>query len=484
LVGTYTGEFPFHSKQVVVKKRKLRRKALKQILVAICSGILVLTACAPEVPVPPISVTREPTEAPSSIPTNTSPSVPTTTPTASITPLPTIPTFTPTFDTLTVITVTPAPKAECLKTTARDNPNLDFLGFQLAMPPLPEDTEKKVLEFLNQYDASPLIKAVQNHWDSASDYFTAIQDFTNDGTPDLAIGITAFYIFGCRNGRYETLLEIETNQHLSPAAIISIEDNNHNGIPEITFLTDIDTHGGKYYQIYEWNGSKFANLIPSKDLDFPEAGEIRISNSGELRFEDVSNDAMKELIVDSGIPIWDVYYSGFPWRNERIYYTWNGRQYEILKQEFSDPEFRFQAVQNGDFTASQKVFDKAEDFYQKVIFSETLRGYSPEIRENLQKAYAYYRIMLLHLVQENEAEAETSYKTLQDKFGNDPYAQRYLEMATVFWDTYQSTHKMYDGCAVAIKYAAEHPEILVPLGSDFHGWQSHTYVPADVCPFR
>jgi hypothetical protein len=44
---------------------------------------------------------------------------------------------------------------------------------------------------------------------------------------------------------------------------------------------------------------------------------------------------------------------------------------------------------------------------------------------------------------------------------------------------------MYDGCAAAIQYAAEHPdEMLTPLGSDYHGWQSHIYVPVDVCPFR
>jgi hypothetical protein len=59
-----------------------------------------------------------------------------------------------------------------------------------------------------------------------------------------------------------------------------------------------------------------------------------------------------------------------------------------------------------------------------------------------------------------------------------------IEMATAFWNAYQSTHKMYNGCAAAIQYAAEHPEILTPLGSDYHGWQSHIYVSADVCPFR
>ena len=99
-------------------------------------------------------------------------------------------------------------------------------------------------------------------------------------------------------------------------------------------------------------------------------------------------------------------------------------------------------------------------------------------------AYAYYRIMLLHVGQNYEADADTVYQTLKQKFSNDPYGRPYFEMATAFWEAYQSTHKMYDGCAAAIQYAAEHPEILIPLGSDHHGSQSHIYVPADVCPFR
>ena len=60
----------------------------------------------------------------------------------------------------------------------------------------------------------------------------------------------------------------------------------------------------------------------------------------------------------------------------------------------------------------------------------------------------------------------------------------YVEMESAFWEAYQSTKKMYYGCAAAIQFAVEHPEILVPLGSDYHGWQSHIYEPADVCPFR
>jgi|GEM_PF-6498924 len=57
-------------------------------------------------------------------------------------------------------------------------------------------------------------------------------------------------------------------------------------------------------------------------------------------------------------------------------------------------------------------------------------------------------------------------------------------MATAFWEAHQNTGKMYNACAAAIAYADAHPEILVPLGSGYHGWPSHKYTPADICPFR
>ncbi len=63
-------------------------------------------------------------------------------------------------------------------------------------------------------------------------------------------------------------------------------------------------------------------------------------------------------------------------------------------------------------------------------------------------AYAYYRIMLLHVMQGHESDAGTVYKTLQEKFSDDLYGKPYVEMATAFWDAYQSTHNM-SGCAAA-----------------------------------
>jgi len=481
---------------------------MKRILMSLLGGILLLTACGQtsSTQITPIPIVDKITATPSPIPTNTNTSVPTETPTATVTPLPTISAFTPTFDASTIVTITPAPKAECPRTVPYPKSTLDPNDFK-------GNIEDDLLGFLNTYDPQPLVNAAQNAWWHPKEY-VAFQDLSNDGMPELAmgsfIGIHNFYIFSCKNGKYEILLEFPPDAYSSPATFFSIKDNNRNGIPELTLLTGFMSQGGHFYEVYEWDGEKFANILSPFYPNDSDSRYLWVEATGKIHYEDVDNDFRNELILDSGVPVWETYYSGLPLRNKRIYYKWNGQNYAQYKIEFSQPEFRFQAIQDGDLAFYQREYDKALSLYQEAIFSDKLKGYSPEIRGNLRAqwdakygttptptpypialdeypklaAYAYYRIMVLHLVQNHESDATTVYSTLQKKFGSDQYGRPYVEMATAFWDAYQSMHKMYDGCAAAIQYTAEHPEILTPLGSDYHGWQSHIYMPADMCPFR
>jgi len=149
------------------------------------------------------------------------------------------------------------------------------------------------------------------------------------------------------------------------------------------------------------------------------------------------------------------------------------------------------------------------DLYQQTIFKDQLKAYSLEIRQNLQEtwdgqfskvtptpvpsdpteyprlaAYAYYRMIILHTFLGEMDAAQINYASLQEKFLPNNPGHPYAEMASAFWSAYHSAGTLSAGCAAAIQYAAEHSEILVPLGSDYHGWQSHQYVPTDMCPFR
>jgi len=243
-----------------------------------------------------------------------------------------------------------------------------------------------------------------------------------------------------------------------------------------------------------------------------QGGSAYTDSSQGPFLQDIDHNKTVELILKSIIPtpIPSRYAHLIPWRNETFIYSWNGKYFSEERVEYDAAQYRFQAIQDADQANNNGKYQTALRLYKDVIFKYQLLPWSKEIYENeISKAfardgfremptaipaepveypslasYAYYRIMLLNLVRGNEADATTSYNTLQQKFGNDSYARPYVEMAILFWNAYQSSHKMYDGCAAAIQYAVEHREILIPLGSDYHGSQSHIYIPADVCPFR
>jgi hypothetical protein len=330
---------------------------------------------------------------------------------------------------------------------------------------------------------------------------------TNDGINELILtDDRVVYILGCENGLFQNFLGETTEPDWLMSATFKIEnDMNLNGKPEVL----IDLQGGHANRedmvlIYEWNGSDYSSLIQG---DFANA----YLSSGPI-LQDTDSNKTIELILKNTLPnpIPSRYAHLIPWRNETLIYSWDGEFFSENQIEYSAAQYRFQAIQDADQANNNGKYQTALGLYQDAIFKDQLLPWSKDIYENeIAKAfardgnipvptpvlldsteyprlaaYAYYRIMLLHLVQNHESDATTVYNTLQQKFGNDQYGHPYVEMTAAFWNAYQSTHKMYAGCAAAIDYAVKHPEILTPLGSDYHGAQSHIYVAADVCPFR
>jgi hypothetical protein len=493
------------------------RKPLKQILISLLGGILFLTACGqtlPFTPTAPASTINKVTSTPSPVPTNTSTSVPTETPTATITPIPAISTFTPTFDASTILTVTPAPKAECPKGDLALLPDLKTIFNQEDLRYL---KDQALLNFLNKGGTPQVIKTTfLREFKRFHPDMIIQKDLTGDGVAELILTENyVVHVFGCKDKQYQILLsDTDDPAWMQKIQFKIVQDMNLNGFPEIIIIED----GGHTYtsikvSIFEWSGQGFLPLIQGRyynDNQYFTFADTSVP--AQAAIYDTDGKGTLELVLESDLPtpIPSLYTYLMPWRNEKDIYAWNGTHYILNRTEYSSPEFRFQAVQDADRESKYGNSDKALQLYQASISSSKLKAFSREILENeivksiaaeenqpaptsaapdlneypRLAAYAYYRIMLLHLLQGNDLEAETSYKTLQQKFGNDPYGRPYYEMAIEFRNAYQSTHKMYDGCTAAIQYAAEHPEILTPLGSDYYGSQSHIYVPEDVCPFR
>ena len=478
---------------------------MKQLWLGLLSGILFVTACgqvSTATQTAPNSLIEQTTATPSPAVTQTS--LPSATPTASTTPLPTLPTFTPTFDVSTILTVTPAPKAECpeIDSTIRV---INYFPEKIEYPS--SGTTEKILDFLNKGgDGQALIARFEQIYPDGGDYRGGygFDDITGDQSPEL-LYVEINYegrllVFSCKTGKYELLATLpEENDFLEYT--MQIVNLNLNGVPEIIVM---GTNGVSYpistIYFYEWNGKSFLNL-----------GHVIILALRQTNISDMDGNGTKEISFSGDNPVCTSCFNFIPHRQRTVTYSWNGEEFVEKAIEFEHPQYRFQAIHDADFAVINGNYDKALESYRETIANKTLEWWSPARliyeqhiaspvhmfietpsvipTEDLTEyprlaAYAYYRIMLLHLVQNHESEAVTTYTTLQQTFRNDPYARPYVEMATAFWEAYQSTHKMYDGCAAAIQYAVEHPEILIPLGSDYHGSQAKIYKPEDVCPFR
>ena len=484
---------------------------MKKLLSLFFAISLTLSACgAASTPPTPPAQTGTPTITPTV----------TQMPTANITPLPTIPTITPTFDVSTIVTVTPAEKAECPKEDFAIAPI--FLN-QCKDAHCDDPNDLLASPLLNYLNAGGTIqelavKLKEYHGLNSPGRFGEISealqvtDLTGDGVPEIAFVHflwEGLIVYGCHQGKYEILF---TKRPDIFAQGLRIQDLNANGIPEI-ILDEPNRGYTAAISIYEWDGDNFVSLVKAFYNGYEQEEFIAPNIVQSISYIDKEKNGTIEIVINQGKPAKiDFVAKGLPWRDKTTTLSWNGKNFVITNDEYTTPEYRFQSIQDADIAVSEQKYERAIGLYIQAISNKNLEWFSLDRKLYLKNtkfredspdfftpaplppidpaeypslaAYAYYRIMLLHLVQGQEAEAASTFQTLQDTFGTDPYAAPYIEMTTEFWEAYQSTQEMYDGCAAAIQYAVEHPEILTPLGSDYHGWQSHIYVPADVCPFR
>lgn len=440
-------------------------------------------------------------------PTRTPTSTPSKTPHPSITP-----SITPTFDVSSIVTRTLSPPAQC----PNENSELVVELSEFFEGPIENRGKiQPVLEFLNAGGSvQALGAAFEDHYSQHFEFYTkesfVHKDVTGDEVPEILLVANWrwFYILGCNGGEYQEMMQWNWDS-TKAINILFVEDLNINGIPEIVIYA-VGCHGDKCQNVlmFEWNENDFDHII-KWEYDDPKSRCHEMGAPFDVQTEDIDGNGTIELILHSDSPYWADDFM-FPFREETRICMWNGQSFSYYSTEFAPPEYRYQAVQDGDMASLAGKYDKALDFYQQAIFSDQLEWWSldrrihdfnlmiahpkptpdpslaPEQAEYYSlAAYSRYRILLLHLLRGWGNEAQIVYETLLEKFPEGKYGHGYAEMATEFWVEYQISQDIATACNKAISYATEHPdEILTYLGSSYHGAQSLYYRPKDVCPFR
>jgi hypothetical protein len=292
---------------------------------------------------------------------------------------------------------------------------------------------------------------------------------------------------------------------------------NVNGIPELIINAQSGhTTAEHSIGVYEWNGERIESIIRGESYANGKYWDVVfMTGATSVKVQDVDGNGTKELVLTGGIPHKPstAYEFGLPWRDETNIYEWNGQQFVLADVEYSPPEYRFQAVQDGDRLTMKGEYDQAIDAYQEAIFSDQLEWWSAErwsyeIRKlwaeqgsvlptpvpdseeywNLA-AYARFRLLLIHVLRGETAEAEIIYNTLREKFQPEQPGYIFVEIADILWEEYQASQDMGKACRKVIEYVKLHPEeVLSYLGNGeyartYYGEQSLEYTPEDICPF-
>ncbi len=450
------------------------------------------------------------------IPTSTSTLEPMPSPTRTATQIPTLTyTLSPlSFDASKVVTRTPANPASCPQSNPDVKPT--FIGLLSDVFP---DLEKPILDYLNSGGTWETMLAVLDWSSYRRTNYLFEGDLTGDNVPKLVISYGPLFVFGCKDGKYSTLLTIPVANVVTPntPSIVGVADMNLDGIKELIVETSVlaGWTGSTYLaQIFEWDGIQFESMVNSPMQDqmcmgwaWPDSHTVCMANA-DIFIKDFDGNGTKELVLSGGVLYAGLYYNMGPWRTETQIYSWNGDTFVYFTSYFSAPEYRYQAVQDGDRAALQGNYQEALDLYQQAIFSDKLdwwslarKKYYMDVNVNGNKnvtppapdpneyyclaAYARYRIMLLDVLRNYRSDAQTVYDTLQGKFPEGQAGYSYAEMAAAFWNEYQSSTNISLACSKAINYATNHSnEILYYLGSDYHGVQDIVYKPEDICPFK
>ena len=295
-----------------------------------------------------------------------------------------------------------------------------------------------------------------------------------------------------------------------------IEDVNQDGINEI-ILTLHDYQGptgtNMLYVTFVlgWRDSDFQHLILSGDEFLQPYLNGASALNVEAQLMDEDGDGRIEIVVRHA----GLYQGGStryyqietgPQRGATQIWTWDGSAFS-LATEFDSPEYRFQAMHDADDATLAGDYELAMELYLRVIYDNDLLGWAGPTQQMFDEnelileeryrlsAYSAYRIMLLHILWGNVAQAEEDLDTLHTYYPADSLQYPFTEMANIFWETYQASGEIEAACKKTSEYAASatysSPATLFGegnpidlLGISYYGWLNRDYSPKDICPFQ
>lgn len=345
------------------------------------------------------------------------------------------------------------------------------------------DAINALLQFLNDGSSvQRLQEEILSAWDAFGEngYLETV-DLTGEGTVEIVLGYIApgdvgtLLIFGCQEGRYVQLYELNSDG-IDPPIVLALADINNSSPAEVVVTRRVcsDPEACELQtQIVAWAFSvgRFLNVLP---------GTLITLDPPELR--DIDNDQVDELVIsldNNGTA------ATGPLRQGTNIYDWDGQFYVLSIIQLQEPDYRIQVIHEGDRLFSQLRMTDAITAYEAALANDDLRYWFNDGPTNTI-SYGQYRLILANaylgsspgvintLNAMNDAFPLTEEQTLDD-------APVYVHMANLFVDTLSATGDLHESCLVVQEIITAREDALNFINR--YGSRSPSYTELDICPF-
>ncbi len=399
---------------------------------------------------------------------------PTPPPTSTATPRPTV---TP----LPTATATPVPICPAENLAAKWTPPDQFDGYPQA-----------IRAYLSQGGVTANLLTLLRQASSINDKWGGVFsiDLSGDGEPETIVSIVdpfsadqaagpsgMLLIYGCENQQVNLWYSnIAARPNLLPRIVQTgnfIAAPRGNQIAVQTETCGANTCFEKF-DVLGWDGQSIVSLL-AEPLELP---------AGQFQLVQADADAPIEIQAQKGL---NSSIGAGPQRTEKQLWDWNGAQYVIVKTEISPVEYRIHAVYEADDAFNAGDYQKAIDWYSRVITDDTLKdwltengGVNAHDKDTL-KAYARFRLLLIGLLRK-DANAEDQLKALTNDYPDGSPVHQTQQMAQLLWDKYQATKSWAETCAAVDAFANDQYQITDDLG--LFGYSNRMYTSDDMCPIK
>jgi hypothetical protein len=307
-----------------------------------------------------------------------------------------------------------------------------------------------------------------------------VGDFTGDGWKDVVLILLdpepefmmpsgTLIIYQCQVSHYNIVYQSTITEEVNVPIIYSTEDLNSDMQNDV--LVGFQSCGAhtcfERLELLSWQGTTMENIMGGSSSDIPTPSIEVIPDENEIK-------VTAQGIGSAGAG---------PFRRFTRSWIWNPETGGFLPtpDDFLPSPFRIHLLLDADQFVKDRSYDRALDFYVRVIEDDGLQDWGdPEYERATLGAYASFRLIHTHLLLADSESAEIAYTKLISNYPPGTIGYDFAQMGDDFWNQYRSTTDIISACVTAQAFAFSHQETIID--ALYFGYANPTYTVEDICP--